>query len=77
LESLCYAIDEAVLKEVTLATDALAAEWKATGKLEPKKGEVMQLNAALQYLSKFKIVELPAARVLNDLVKANEWDKKK
>jgi hypothetical protein len=49
------------------------------GKIESKKGEIMHVNSAFQYLAKFKLVPdtFTAAADLNAIVKANEWDKKK
>ena len=59
--------------------DAFLSEVKETpaDKIESKKGDVMQLNNALQYLAKFKIAEFGAAGELQKLVREREWDKKK
>jgi hypothetical protein len=56
------------------ATKAIPAD-----KLDSKKGEIMEVNNALQYLIKFQILpgDFAAAKTLHDIVKANEWDKKK
>ena len=79
LESLVYANDDAAKKQATEMADAFVSDVKATpaDKIESKKGDVMQLNNALQYLAKFKIAEFGAAGELQKLVKAREWDKKK
>jgi Domain of Unknown Function (DUF1080) len=79
LESLCYQKDEAALKQATEMSDAFVSEVKATpaDQIESKKGAVMQLHNALQYLARFKIAELDAAGELQKLVKEREWDKKK
>ena len=79
LESLCYAQDEGAKKVSTEMADAFVAELKATpaDQLESKKGAVLQLNSALQYLAKFKIAEFTAAAELQKIVKEREWDKKK
>ena len=79
LESLCYANDGGAMKQATEMTDAFASEVKATpaDKIESKKGDVLQINNALQYLAKFKIAEFGAAAELQKLVKERGWDKKK
>ena len=79
LESLCYASDDAASKQATEMADAFLSEVKETpaDKIESKKGDVMQLNNALQYLAKFKIAEFGAAGELQKLVREREWDKKK
>ena len=79
LESLCYANDEAAMKQATEMADAFVAEVKATpaDKIDSKKGDVMQLNKALQFLAKFKIAEFAAADGLQNIIKEREWDKKK
>ncbi len=79
LESLVYANDDAAKKQATEMADAIVAEVQATApdKIESKKGTVMQLNNALQYLAKFKIAEFGAAGPLSQIVKDREWEKKK
>lgn len=80
LESLAYEAEAATVK----SADQLAADFvkavKAVpaDKLESKKGEVMQLNRAYEYLIKFKA--LPADNAikadLGKIIKDNGWDKK-
>ncbi len=81
LESLCYAADDAALKEATSSVDAFAASVKSlpADKLESRKGEIMSFHNALQYLAHFK--DLPedyaATKEFASIVKAQGWDKKK
>ena len=79
LESLYYAQDDGAKKVATEMSDAFVVQVKATpaGQLESKKGDVLQLNTALQYLAKFKIAEFSAAPELQKIVKEQGWDKKK
>lgn len=81
LESLVYESNAEALAEGITMANAFAAEMKAVpaGKIESKKGEIMHVNSAFQYLTKFKLVPdtFTAAAELNAIVKANEWDKKK
>lgn len=81
LESLCYEPSDAAFMEANKMATKFAAEMKAVpaDKLESKKGEIMHVNSAFQYLVKFKLVPEPFAPAtdLNAIVKANEWDKKK
>ena len=81
LESLVYDSNAEALSEGTTLADAFVAAMKAvpSDKLESKKGEIMHVNSAFQYLTKFKLVpdSFKAAGELNAIVKANEWDKKK
>ena len=79
IESLCYAVDEATLAQVTAATSKFAEELKAlpADQVESKKGAALQMHGALQYLAKHKIAELPATSILAEVVSAREWEKKK
>lgn len=81
LESLCYESNAEALSAGTELATQFAADMKAVpaDQLESKKGEIMRVNAAFQYLTKFKLVPdtFTAAGELNAIVKANEWDKKK
>lgn len=81
LESLCYEQDDAALKQATEQADAFALAIKelSADKLEEKKGDIMQVRSALQYLAKFKLVPagLEAVKTLDVVIKAQEWDKKK
>jgi len=81
LESLVYESNAEALKDGTAMAEKFVAEMKAVpaDKLESKKGEIMHVNGAFQYLTKFKLVPdtFTAAGELNAIVKAQEWDKKK
>ena len=81
LESLVYESNADALTEGTAMAKAFVAEMKAVpaDKIESKKGEILHVNSAFQYLTKFKLVPdtFTAAGELNAIVKANEWDKKK
>jgi hypothetical protein len=79
-ESLVYASDEASAKEATTMVSAFASEVKELKDkaLEAKKGEILHVNSALDYLVKFKIIDdLDAHKTLTSIIKAQEWDKKK
>ena len=79
MESLCYQRDEATLKQCEDQTAAYAASLAAVpaDQIESKKGEVLQMHNALQYLAKFNIASFGAAEAVQKLVKEREWDKKK
>lgn len=81
LESLCYESNAEALAAGSEMASKFVAEMKAVpaDKIESKKGEIMHVNSAFQYLTKFKLVpdSFTAAGELNAIVKANEWDKKK
>ena len=81
LESICYEPNAEALSAGLELGGKFVADVKAipADKLESKKGEILQVNAAFQYLKKFKLVPdtFTAAEELNAIVKANEWDKKK
>jgi hypothetical protein len=81
LESLCYEADDATLKEALGMADAFAKSVKdqPADKLAAKKNDIIKLDAAFQYLSKFKILaEAPeAAQELRALIVAQQWEKKK
>lgn len=78
MESLCYEKDEAVVKQCEQETAAYAASLKdlPPKQLEAKKGDIMQMHTALQYLTQFKIVDFPAREAIAAVVKARGWDKK-
>lgn len=80
LESLCYDPQADALKQGTDLTDAFAADVKKTPaeKLESRKGDVMQVFSALDYLTKHKLTPQPfAARTeLESIIKSQGWDKK-
>jgi hypothetical protein len=44
--------------------------------MEAKKGDVMQIGNALQYLAKFKIADFAAAGEVQNIIKQRGWDKK-
>lgn len=81
LESLTYEQDDETLKKATEQADAFASAIKElpADKLEAKKADVLQVNSALQYLLKFRLIpaQSTAATVLGELIKAQGWDKKK
>ena len=81
LESLVYEPNAEALSQGTAMAEKFVAEMKAVpaDKLESKKGEILHVNSAFQYLTKFKLVPetFTAASELNAIVKAQEWDKKK
>ncbi len=80
-ESIVYQDDAAARKEATAALDAFAGEVKAldAAKLNDKKGDILKVTAALQYLTKFKFIEPENASktALEQLVNTNGWQKKK
>lgn len=81
LEVLCY---ESTPEDVR-AAEELASGWLGAlqavpaGELEGKKGEVLQVNSAVQYLVKFNL--LPPTFILKEpleaLIKERGWDQKK
>jgi hypothetical protein len=81
LESLCYEQDTASKDAALGIATPFAAEMKAipADKIESKKGEIMQVNNALQYLIKHNLLpaDTQSASDLTAIIKANEWDKKK
>jgi hypothetical protein len=80
MESLCYDQDAATLKEVEGMTMTWLDSVRKTpaDKLESKKGEVMQVGSAVNYMSKWKF--LPAGYAaqgeIAKIIKDNGWDKK-
>lgn len=80
LESLCYAPDAGAAATATAWIDGWLAEVKAlpADRMESKKGDVLQVNTAVQYLVKFKFLPdtLAAKSVLDGLIKDRGWDKK-
>lgn len=81
LESLVYAEDAEALAAVKQATDEFVASVKGTAadKLEGRKGDVLALHNALEYMKKFQRLpaDFSATGELADIVKAQGWDKKK
>jgi hypothetical protein len=81
LESLCYEQDTASKDAALGIATTFTTEMKAVpaDKIESKKGEIMQVNNALQYLIKHNLLpaDTQAASDLTAIIQANEWDKKK
>ena len=81
LESLTYETNDEVLKQASGLLETFIASVKETpaDKLEAKKGEITQVNTALQYLAKFKLISdsLPGVKELPQVIAAQGWDKKK
>ncbi|GAA5481422.1 3-keto-disaccharide hydrolase [Haloferula sargassicola] len=77
LESLCYEQDAAAEKEAAKMVGAFASNLKRTpdDKLESMKGDVLQVNGALQYLAHFDIAKFDETDDIQKLVKDREWDK--
>ena len=80
MESLCYEQDAATLKEVEELTSAWLAAMKQTpaAGMDAKKGEVMQMKNALDYVVRFKFMPAGAAAKaeVDKIIKDNGWDKK-
>lgn len=81
LEAMCYQQDAQSLNEVTTLAAGYAESVKAipADKLESKKGEILQVHNALQYMKKFNLLpaEFAATADIAAVVKAQEWEKKK
>ncbi|MEZ5301357.1 MAG: DUF1080 domain-containing protein [Verrucomicrobiales bacterium] len=79
MESLCYEVDPAALEQSTKMLDEFLAGVKATpkDKAEGRKGEVMQVRNAVDYLMKHKRLpgDFAAKGAINEIVKENGWDK--
>lgn len=80
MESLCYEQDAAAQKEVEELTAAWLTAIKQTSAadLESKKGEVLQLKSAVDYVTRHKFVPdtFTAKAEIDGIVKAGGWDKK-
>ncbi len=80
MESLVYENDPATLAKVEPLLAANVSSLQATpkDKIESKKGEVMGLKNAVEYLSKAKVWPSPhaAQTALEAIIKTNAWDKK-
>jgi hypothetical protein len=80
MESLVYEAEPATVAKVEtlLAENVKALSETAKDKLESKKGEIMGLKKATEYMEKCK--SLPGATAakiaMEALIKANGWDKK-
>jgi hypothetical protein len=79
MESLCYAQDDGANKEAGEMLAAWTAGVKSTAKdkLEPKKGEVLQVTRALRYLEKFKLATFAPKADLETIIKEQAWEDKK
>ncbi len=78
MESLTYDADPATITKVTELATAWQASFKdlSPDKLLDKKGEVLQVNKALQYLVRFKMLpdSFPLNAPLKKLIKDLAWD---
>ena len=81
LESLVYESDAATLKQSEDLTSEYVKSVEAlpADKIDAKKGDVLHLQGALVYLTKFNLVaqDIPIKAQVDQLVKAHGWDKKK
>lgn len=79
MESLTYDADPATITKVTDLATAWHASFKdlAPDKLADKKGEVLQVNKAVQYLVRFKMLpdSFPLNAPLKKLISDLAWDK--
>jgi len=79
MESLCYAPDAATLTEVEAGLTAWIAATKQTpaGGMEAKKGEILQMREAVDYMTHFKF--LPdgdtAKPEIDKIIQDNGWKK--
>lgn len=80
MESLCYELEPAVQTEADqLSADFLkSVEGASPEVLEKKKGEIMQVRSAMEYLAKNKIIPAapPALEGLGKIIKEQKWDEK-
>lgn len=81
MESLCYEQDESALKESAGLANAYLSKLKQlpAADLESRKGEVLGMSGAVQYLAKYRFIpgDFAAKAQLEALVKQRGWDKKK
>ena len=80
MESLCYAPDDAAAAKAGAWLSGFIAEVKglAADRQEAKKGDVMQVNNAVQYLVRHKFLPdtFAAKAALEGIIKERGWDKK-
>lgn len=80
-ESLCYAEDAEAREFATAAVNDYATAMKAVpeGKLESKKGEILQVTKALRYLAQWQLLpkDFTAKKDLEAIIKARDWEPKK
>jgi hypothetical protein len=81
LESLTYDSDAAVMKDSLAMADAYAKTVKdqSAAQLHSMKNDIIKLDAALQYLTKFKLIPegSKAAQDLRAVIVSQDWEKKK
>jgi hypothetical protein len=81
LESLTYDSDAAVMKDALAMADAYAKTVKdqSAAQLHSMKNDIIKLDAALQYLTKFKLIPegSKAAQDLRAVIVSQDWEKKK
>jgi len=81
MESLCYEQDETALKESAALATAFLSDVKKTpaATIESRKGDVLQVNNAVQYLAKYRFIpgDFAAKADLERIIKEKGWDKKK
>lgn len=80
LESLCYDQDASTVKQARDMAAAFAEEASRVpaDKAESRKGEIMHVFNALNYLTHFKFLpaNFPARSDLESIIKTHGWDKK-
>ncbi|MBL9178009.1 MAG: DUF1080 domain-containing protein [Verrucomicrobiaceae bacterium] len=80
-ESLCYAENGGARELATVAVNDFAVAMKAvpSGKLESKKGEIMQVTKALRYLAQWQLLpkDFTAKNDLEAIIKVQDWEPKK
>jgi hypothetical protein len=81
MESLCYQGDAAALQEIGTLGEAFVAPLKSSpaGTIENRKGEVMEVSQAANYLVQHRCVDaqFPLKRELDAIIEAQGWKKKK
>ena len=76
----CYADNSEVREFAVAAVRDFASAMKEVppGKIESKKGEILQVTKALRYLTKFKILpeDIDAKKDLEAIIKVEDWEPK-
>jgi hypothetical protein len=79
MESLCYEIDETARKEAETGIASWLDEAKKTpaAAMESKKGEIMKMREAVNYLVRFKFLDesIPAKSEIEKMVRDANWVK--
>jgi len=79
MESLCYAPDAATSKQAQDGILAWIAAVKQTpaANMEAKKGEIMQMREAVDYMTRFKFLpdDFTAKPQIDKIVESNGWNK--